>query len=146
METLTTIQNLQDSINKKIIFESRVISQKTVDQFGLITGDRSEHNGDSVTGIFKKPVAQGYLSLALFSNYLKRTVQISGTDSVNMGADNVRFVRPIYIGEPFIPVLTIVSVEVDSKYIKVLWKYELHNEKSKLLLSAVIEARYYPIT
>ena len=146
MKTLTTIQNLQDSVNKKIVFEPRMISQETVDQFGLITGDRSEHNGENTEGKFKKPLVQGYLSLSLFSNYLKRTVQISGTDPVNMGADNVRFVRPIYIGEPFIPVLMIESVEVDPKYIKVLWKYELQNEKSKLLLSAVIEARYYHIT
>ena len=79
------------------------IGQDRVDGFAEVTGDRQWIHVDverARTGPFGGTIAHGYLTLSLVNLFLPDLIEVRGfAHAVNVGADRLRFVTPVRVGD-----------------------------------------------
>jgi len=79
------------------------ITQERVNTFAEATGDHQWIHVDperAADGPFGGPIAHGYLTLSLSNLFLPQIVETRGFSAgVNYGADKVRFISPVKVGD-----------------------------------------------
>ena len=83
---------------------SVVIDQDRIDRFADATGDHQWIHVDVERAIaespYGKPIAHGYLTLALVNLFLPQLIEVQGFSmGVNVGVDRVRFPAPVRVGD-----------------------------------------------
>lgn len=82
-----------------------LMSQERINQFAEATGDRQWIHVDveraQRKSPYRAPVAHGFLTLSLMSQFLREAVQppASVTQTINYGLNRVRFPAPVRAGE-----------------------------------------------
>lgn len=92
-----------------------LIDQPRVDGFAEVTGDHQWIHVDverAKSGPFGGTIAHGYLTMSLVNYFLPQLIEVRGfAHAVNVGADRLRFIAPVKVGNRIRGVGEIVSVE-----------------------------------
>ncbi len=99
-------------------------SQKEVEQFAQVTGDKNPVHLDAeyaATTMFKKPIMHGMLSASLFSKVFGTLFPGEGTIYLKQ---SLNFLRPMY---------------VDTTYVAVFTVKEIVKEKNRAIVETVIK-------
>ncbi len=102
----TTFENpgeLTNAIGKHLGYSDWLeVTQERVNLFADATGDHQWIHVDperAKAGPFGAPIAHGYLTLSLVSQFLPQIVEVKGIAmGVNYGADRLRFPSPVPVG------------------------------------------------
>ena len=76
---------------------------------------------------FKKPIVQGLLVSSLFGGLLGS--ELPGKGTIHMG-QNLKFIKPVYIGEEIMVEIEVVSIREDKPIISLSTKCYKENKKS----------------
>ena len=91
-----------------------LIDQPRVDGFAEVTGDHQWIHVDverAKSGPFGGTIAHGYLTMSLVNYFLPQLIEVRGfAHAVNVGADRLRFIAPVKVGNRIRGVGEIVSV------------------------------------
>ncbi len=128
----------------------QVVTQEQVDQFADATGDHQWIHVDveraKAESPYGGPIAHGFLTLSLVSQFLPRLVQVTGMRmGVNYGTNKVRFPAPVPVGAKLRARASIGDVEeVGGGGLQVTWDVALEVEgQEKPSCVAEFLARYY---
>jgi len=125
------------------------IDQARVDQFADATGDHQWIHVDPVRaadGPFGGTIAHGYLTMSLVNIFLPQMLDIRGFSmGVNVGADRLRFLNPVRVGQRVRGSGEIVAVEEIKGAIQstVRITVEIEGETKPACVIDTI-SRYYP--
>ncbi len=108
--------DLKDMVGKHLGYsEWLTMEQDRINQFAEATGDHQWIHVDverAKKGPFGAPIAHGYLTLSLVSNFLMQIVEVRGFEfAVNYGTNKVRFPAPVKVGSRIRGGAEVVSVE-----------------------------------
>jgi len=98
------IDNIQAFVGKEIgVTEWMVIDQDRIDRFAEVTEDRNPLHVDpeaAADGPFGKPIAHGFLTLSLLSQFAYQTKLMPAgiAHGINLGFERVRFMAPVPVG------------------------------------------------
>ena len=103
MKTFETLADLAACVGQHVATtEWESITQQQVNQFAEATGDHQWIHVDEArakAGPFGAPIAHGFLTLSLLSQFFDKTIQISAKSmGVNYGLNKVRFMAPVPVG------------------------------------------------
>jgi acyl dehydratase len=103
MRTFETLADLAACVGQDVAATEWVeITQQQVNQFAEATGDHQWIHVDverAKQGPFGAPIAHGFLTLSLLSQFFDRTIAIrSKSMGVNYGLNKVRFMAPVPVG------------------------------------------------
>ena len=103
MKKFETLAELADCVGQDVAATEWVeITQEQVNQFAQATGDHQWIHVDvarAKQGPFGAPIAHGFLTLSLLSQFFDKTIQISAKSmGVNYGLNKVRFMAPVPVG------------------------------------------------
>jgi acyl dehydratase len=103
MKTFDTLSDLAACVGQDVAVTEWVsITQQQVNQFAQATGDQQWIHVDEARakqGPFGVPIAHGFLTLSLLSQFLDKTIVVSSTRmGVNYGLNKVRFMAPVPVG------------------------------------------------
>jgi acyl dehydratase len=103
MKTFDTLSDLAACVGQDVAVTEWVsITQQQVNQFAQATGDQQWIHVDEARakqGPFGMPIAHGFLTLSLLSQFLDKTIVVSSTRmGVNYGLNKVRFMAPVPVG------------------------------------------------
>ncbi len=85
-------------------------SQKEVEQFAQVTGDKNPVHLDAAyaaTTMFKKPIMHGMLSASLFSKVFGTLFPGEGTIYLKQ---SLNFLRPMYVDTTYVAVFTVKEI------------------------------------
>lgn len=127
-----------------------VVTQAQVNQFADATGDHQWIHVDveraKAESPYGGPIAHGFLTLSLVSNFLPQLVQVTGMKmGVNYGTNKVRFPAPVPVGANLRARASIGDVEeVGGGGVQMTWLVALEVEGAeKPSCVAEFLARYY---
>jgi acyl dehydratase len=116
------IRSLTDLVvGYSFLCSSRIVTSAQVIQYAVVTEDIVDHN-HMVVPPFEAPIVQGHLLLALVFSFHQEAVQLPGVPLVLAGGKDIRFRKPVVVGEPFLPLIEIAVATKRSRYIEVEWK------------------------
>jgi acyl dehydratase len=100
MKSYETLADLKPMVGESVGTSDWItIDQERINKFADATNDHQWIHVDperAATGPFGTPIAHGFLTLSLLSNFLPSAFEIRGaTMGVNYGLNKVRFVRPV---------------------------------------------------
>ena len=128
----------------------KVITQEQVNQFAEATGDHQWIHVDveraKAESPYGGPIAHGFLTLSLVSQFLPQLVQVTGMKmGVNYGTNKVRFPAPVPVGSNLRARASIGDVEeVGGGGVQITWNVALEVEGAeKPSCVAEFLARYY---
>lgn len=113
------------------------VTQEMIDDFAKATGDFQWIHVDVEKSAkhspFKKPVAHGFMSLAMLSKMLGELIQVkSARMGVNYGLNKVRFPNPVLVDSRLKLVGSISSIEdYGDTGLKITWKCTVEIEGSE---------------
>jgi acyl dehydratase len=91
------------------------IDQDRVNGFAEVTGDHQWIHVDierAKDGPFGGTIAHGYLTMSLVNYFLPQLIEVRGfAHAVNVGADRLRFLRPVKVGSRIRGVGEITTIE-----------------------------------
>ena len=89
-------------IGRERVSPSRTVAESDIFAFGGLTGDLYElHTSEAYARNtpFGGRIAHGMFSLSLMHGLVCRTAHVEGTGVAMLGWDNIRFLRPLRIGD-----------------------------------------------
>jgi len=103
MKTFANLAELAACVGQDVAATEWVtITQQQVNQFAEATGDHQWIHVDverAKQGPFGAPIAHGFLTLSLLSQFFDKTIQINAKSmGVNYGLNKVRFMAPVPVG------------------------------------------------
>ena len=103
MKTFANLAELAACVGQDVAATEWVtITQQKVNQFAEATGDYQWIHVDverAKQGPFGAPIAHGFLTLSLLSQFFDKTIQINAKSmGVNYGLNKVRFMAPVPVG------------------------------------------------
>jgi len=103
MKTFETLAELAACVGQDVAATEWVdITQDQINQFAQATGDQQWIHVDEARakqGPFKVPIAHGFLTLSLLSQFFDKTIVIKTKRmGVNYGLNKVRFMAPVPVG------------------------------------------------
>jgi acyl dehydratase len=103
MKKFETLAELADCVGQDVAATEWVeITQEQVNQFAQATGDHQWIHVDverAKQGPFGAPIAHGFLTLSLLSQFFDKTIVVSSARmGVNYGLNKVRFMAPVPVG------------------------------------------------
>lgn len=103
MRTFETLADLAACVGQHVTVTDWVeITQQQVNQFADATGDHQWIHVDverAKKGPFGAPIAHGFLTLSLLSQFFDKTVVVTSSRmGVNYGLNKVRFMAPVPVG------------------------------------------------
>lgn len=128
-----------------------LIDQARVDGFAEVTGDHQWIHVDverAKAGPFGGTIAHGYLTMSLVNVFLPQMIEVRGfAHAVNVGAERLRFLAPVKVGNRIRGVGEIVSAEAIKGAIQAVVRVtvEIENgEKPACVVDTI--SRYFPET
>jgi len=103
MKKFATLAELAACVGQDVaVTEWLEITQEQVNQFAQATGDHQWIHVDverAKQGPFGAPIAHGFLTLSLLSQFFDKTIVVSSARmGVNYGLNKVRFMSPVPVG------------------------------------------------
>lgn len=103
MRTFETLSELMALVGQEVTLSDwTTISQEQVNQFAEATGDHQWIHVEverANAGPFGGPIAHGFLTLSLISQFFDSSVQVLDVRmGVNYGLNRVRFMAPVLVG------------------------------------------------
>jgi acyl dehydratase len=103
MKTFANLAELAACVGQDVAATEWVeITQQQIQQFAEATGDHQWIHVDverAKQGPFGAPIAHGFLTLSLLSQFFDRTIDVSSKKmGVNYGLNKVRFMAPVPVG------------------------------------------------
>jgi len=130
-------------VGETFITSGRTVTETDIVLFGALTGDFNPIHMDEEFckqhSIYKTRVAHGLFVLALAEGLVYRTGLFDGVRAVSLGWNNVRFVKPVFIGDTLHLEFKIVEKrESRSKpdFGIVTMLYQVKNGKNEVVLEA----------
>ena len=126
-----------------------LIDQARVDGFAQVTGDHQWIHVDverAQAGPFGGTIAHGYLTMSLVNWFLPQLIEVRGfAHAVNVGADRLRFLAPVKVGNRIRGVGEIVAVEEVKGAVQSVVRVtvEIENEEKPACVVDTI-SRYFP--
>lgn len=116
MKTFANLAELAACVGQDVAATEWVtITQQQVNQFAEATGDHQWIHVDverARQGPFGAPIAHGFLTLSLLSQFFDKTIEVSAKSmGVNYGLNKVRFINPVPVGSRVRVAIKIVNVE-----------------------------------
>lgn len=113
--------------------QTLVLTQERIDQFARATDDFQWIHVDPQRAArespFKGTIAHGFLSLALLTWFLERTIVFDGGKmGLNYGLDRVRFVRPAPAGEGLKGRFNLAAIEMHDWGAQMQWDATITDE------------------
>jgi len=102
--------NVGDKYKEKFSF-----SQKDVDLFSILTGDKNPIHLDedyAKKTCFKKKIIHGFLSSSIFSKILG--MNFPGPGCIYLG-QTIKFLKPMYVGEKYEARLNVLKIKEEKK-------------------------------
>jgi acyl dehydratase len=103
---LKSLPDLKDYAGREIaVTVWLAVSQERINQFAEATGDKQWIHVDvdraQRESPFRAPVAHGFLTLSLMSQFLREAIQLPASvrQTINYGLNRVRFPAPVRAGE-----------------------------------------------
>ena len=127
------------------------VTQERIDRFAEATGDHQWIHVDPARAAAELPdghtIAHGFLTLALVSGLLHRTITVGRTRmAINYGVNRVRFVSPVPAGSRVRGRFTVAAVGETGGGIQVTWSVTVEREDGdKPCCVAEWLVRYYPV-
>ncbi len=151
MRTLQTLAELAPLVGEEVgVSDWITVTQERINQFAQATGDFQWIHVDverSRAGPFGAPIAHGFLTLSLLSEFFASAVEIvqSGM-GVNYGLNKVRFMAPVPAGSRLRGRLTLLSCEpIDNGGVQLVWRVAVEKEgAAKPVCVAESIVRRYP--
>ena len=113
-----------------------IVSQEMINDFAKATGDFQWIHVDVEKATkyspFKKPVAHGFMSLALLSQMIGELIEVkSARMGVNYGLNKVRFPSPVLVGSRLQLITSILKIEeYGDAGLKITWNCMVNIEGS----------------
>jgi acyl dehydratase len=103
MKTFANLAELAACVGQDVAATEWVeITQQQINQFAQATGDHQWIHVDverAKQGPFGAPIAHGFLTLSLLSQFFDKTIDVSSKKmGVNYGLNKVRFMAPVPVG------------------------------------------------
>ncbi len=134
MRTFETLAELAECVGQHVATTEWVpITQQQVNQFADATGDHQWIHVDvdrAKAGPFGAPIAHGFLTLSLLSQFFDRTVQVrQARMGVNYGLNKVRFMAPVPVGSLLRAHLHLQEAKpIDGPGLQIQWNVTIERE------------------
>lgn len=126
-----------------------LIDQERVNGFADVTGDHQWIHVDeerAKDGPFGGTIAHGYLTMSLVNHFLPDLIEVRGfTHAVNIGADRLRFLSPVPVGQKIRAIGEIITVEEIKGAIQQIVRVTIEvagSDKPACVIDTI--SRYYP--
>ena len=121
------------------IYEKDIeITEKAVRDFATLSNDMNPlHLDDEYASksIFKKRVVHGMLIISYLSGILGMDFPGKGTIYLSQ---NIKFIRPVYVGETIKFLLTVIAAEPHNKY---RIRTKVYNEREELVIDGEAQVK-----
>ena len=112
-----------------------LIDQARIDKFAEATGDHQWIHVDvarAQQGPFGAPIAHGFLTLSLLSQFFDKTIEVSAKSmGVNYGLNKVRFMAPVPVGSRLRAHLHLYSATpIEGNGLQLQWNVTVEREGS----------------
>lgn len=151
MKTFATLADLAHCVGQHVATSDWVeITQHQVNQFAESTGDHQWIHVDvarSQQGPFGTPIAHGFLTLSLLSQFFDKTIVVTEARmGVNYGLNKVRFMAPVPVGSRLRAQLLLHSATpIEGNGLQLQWQVTVEREGSdKPVCAAESLVRLYP--
>lgn len=134
MRTFETLAELAECVGQHVATTEWVpITQQQVNQFADATGDHQWIHVDverAKAGPFGAPIAHGFLTLSLLSQFFDKTVQVrQARMGVNYGLNKVRFMAPVPVGSLLRAHLHLQEAKpIDGPGLQIQWNVTIERE------------------
>lgn len=136
MKTFASLADLAACVGQDVAATEWVeITQQQVQQFADATGDHQWIHVDvdrAQQGPFGAPIAHGFLTLSLLSQFFERTIAVTSVRmGVNYGLNKVRFMAPVPVGSRLRAHLHLQSATpIEGNGLQLQWNVTLEREGS----------------
>lgn len=136
MKTFANLAELAACVGQDVAVTEWVdITQQQINQFAEATGDRQWIHVDverAKQGPFGAPIAHGFLTLSLLSQFFDKTIDVSSKKmGVNYGLNKVRFMAPVPVGSRLRGHLHLHSATpIDGGGLQLQWNVTVEREGS----------------
>ena len=136
MRTFANLAELAACVGQDVAAtEWVVITQQQVNQFAEATGDHQWIHVDAERarqGPFGAPIAHGFLTLSLLSQFFDRTIDVRAKSmGVNYGLNKVRFMAPVPVGSRLRAHLHLYSATpIEGNGLQLQWNVTVEREGS----------------
>ncbi len=136
MKTFNTLADLAACVGQDVAVSEWIdITQEQVNQFAQATGDHQWIHVDverAKQGPFGAPIAHGFLSLSLLSQFFDKTIVVTEARmGVNYGLNKVRFMAPVPVGSRLRAHLHLNSANpLDGNGLQLQWNVSVEREGS----------------
>lgn len=137
MKTFASLADLAACVGQDVAATEWVeITQHQVQQFADATGDHQWIHVDvdrAQQGPFGAPIAHGFLTLSLLSQFFDRTIAVTSVRmGVNYGLNKVRFMAPVPVGSRLRAHLHLQSATpIEGNGLQLQWNVTLEREGSE---------------
>ncbi len=137
MKTFANLAELAACVGQDVAATEWVtITQQQVNQFAEATGDHQWIHVDverAQQGPFGAPIAHGFLTLSLLSQFFDKTIQVSAKSmGVNYGLNKVRFMAPVPVGSRLRAHLHLYSATpIEGNGLQLQWNVTVEREGSE---------------
>jgi len=136
MKTFSTLSDLAACVGQDVATTEWVeITQQQVNQFAEATGDHQWIHVDverAKKGPFGAPIAHGYLTLSLVSQFFEKAVSVTEARmGVNYGLNKVRFMAPVPVGSRLRAQMHLHSATpIEGNGLQIQWNVTIEREGS----------------
>lgn len=136
MRIIESLDELRGLIGQEVaVSDWTEITQEQVNQFAQATGDHQWIHVDverAKQGPFGAPIAHGFLTLSLLSQFFDKTIVVSSARmGVNYGLNKVRFMAPVPVGSRLRAHLHLHSATpIDGNGLQLQWNVTVEREGS----------------
>ena len=134
MKKFETLADLAACVGQHVATTEWVdITQQQVNQFAEATGDHQWIHVDverAQQGPFGAPIAHGFLTLSLLSQFFDKTIVVSSARmGVNYGLNKVRFMSPVPVGSRLRAQLKLQSATpIEGNGMQIQWDVTIERE------------------
>ena len=144
------VKELEKSVGKELVVSDWFeVSQEKIDAFALTTGDNQWIHVDVERSRrespFGAPVAHGFLTMSLLSQFLNEAVEFGGTKmGVNYGFNRLRFTAPVKAGSRLRGRFGVKDLRPIEGGVQIIWDVtvECEGQQKPALVAEWVTCRY----